>query len=84
MDGTYIREPDGARLLRYSPHYWNDPATALRESGAAFTLVTGDHAEDFDVQNEAKYLSPGEWLRVDLDGALLEIGGAIGPMRAGL
>jgi hypothetical protein len=85
MDGTYIREPDGATRLLWSRHYFNDAAAALRLFPADFRpIVPGDAQWDFDCENEAQYLTPGEWLKVDLGGALLEIGGAMGPMRAGL
>lgn len=78
MDGTYIREPDGANLLRYSPHRYRDAASALRSrvSGDDFTIVYPDTpAWDMDVENEAQYLVPGEWLIID--GPLMEIGGAL-------
>lgn len=76
MDGTYIREPDGANLLRYSPHRYRDAAAALRKWPGDFErCYPGDRAWDGDCENEAQYLAPGEWLAID--GPVVEIGGAM-------
>ena len=78
MDGTYIREPDGANLLLHSPHFYKDATYALRygRDAGEWTVVHPDTPSwDADVENEAKYLVPGEWLTID--GPLMEIGGAM-------
>lgn len=72
MKGTYIREPDGANLLRYSRELWNDPTMGLRSSPESFRIVHS-HEWDEDVKNEAQYLAPGEWLVID--GPLTIVGG---------
>lgn len=77
MNGTYIREPDGANLLRYSASlYADDPMSAFRRYPEEFSVVLPEGNEwDKDVENEAQYLVPGEWLAID--GPLMVIGGAM-------
>ncbi|MGH9928090.1 MAG: hypothetical protein ACREA9_02565 [Pyrinomonadaceae bacterium] len=74
MDGTYIREPNGANLLRWSPLIYNDAAIALRTHPRDFIVLhRGSDDWDMDAEREAQYLAPGEY--IIFDGGLTIVGG---------
>lgn len=62
MIGTYIREPDGATRLLFSPRVYFDATAAFRARPEEFHPA--DMNEPF-VQREAQHLTPGEWMVVD-------------------
>lgn len=68
--GTYVREPDGAQLLYFSPVRWNAPVHGLQwwldgkttSSLSAWEIVRG--AEALAV-HRAYRLAPGEYVEED-------------------
>ncbi|HEY1249204.1 MAG TPA: hypothetical protein VGE97_09470 [Nitrososphaera sp.] len=67
--GTWIREPDGATMLYYSPFLFNDPPTALRNRRPEdkWYRVEYDILPDWKNINwpdDVESLKPGEWIRV--------------------
>lgn len=65
VGGTWIREPDGATLLYYSPTLFVDPPTALKDRIAEFKRVGYDTIpENVFRPTNVESLKPGEWMRI--------------------
>ena len=67
INGSWVREPDGACLLMYSPTLWNDPPTALRNRQPAdkwYRVAYDTLPEGIIIPEEAHDLKPGEWVRI--------------------
>jgi hypothetical protein len=63
--GTWIREPDGATLLMYSPHLYYDPPTALRNRKDEFIRAEYDQLPVGVLRpHNVHLLKPGEWIRI--------------------
>lgn len=61
--GTYLREPDGANLLRYSPEFYPDAAAAHRARPAHFLPVSSETAQALAAAGYGQ-LWPGEYVEV--------------------
>jgi hypothetical protein len=65
VGGTWIREPDGACLLFYSPYLYNDPPTALRVRKEEFRAVGYWPLPDNVFRpKDVEKLKPGEYMRI--------------------